>query len=190
MPDLPHVGDEPFLLPEWLMPSDFAGTPSEPRLNVWLSSVSVDLNSDHFAVWRDELQRSALLERHSRVQTASMATGLSGGSTTTVTSIADAGEIGRPIPLVSGPIPGVGRHERISALLLRDETLRLLEELTQRASPEDIHGALLQFLLASDRTLHTFAALVLDDVIGVQEHRLRLTDFGRRFIAGLASRAI
>lgn len=79
------------------------------------------------------------------------------------------------------------RIDRILATLLRQESLVLVEELSKASSPEDAHARVLDFLLSSNQNLQTIASLVSEDLVGVTDHRLHLTEFGERVIEKIAA---
>ena len=79
------------------------------------------------------------------------------------------------------------RLDRIIALLTRQESLALLEQLANVDNALQAHSRLLAFLQSSNRHLHTFASLVDQDLIGLDDSgRLTLTEFGERVIRRVA----
>ena len=74
------------------------------------------------------------------------------------------------------------RGDRIAAIMLRPETLRLLDLLNGEESPEAIY----HFLVESARSLHAFADLVGEDLITVMQGRLVVTTLAGRVVARLA----
>ena len=80
-------------------------------------------------------------------------------------------------------LPEMGaRGDRVAAIMLRPETLRLLDLLDGEESPEAIYD----FLVESARSLHAFADLVGEDLITVREERLVVTTLAGRVAARLA----
>lgn len=185
MPDLTYLDDELIFL-ERVNPAHLAAT-SSPQPDI--SGILAALNYDRLEM-RQETRRSSRLSREQPTSSidavTSLAAGLAGGGAVTVPGGLEEGarQPSSP-PAVATSTPS--RRERISAILLRDETIGLLETLTAARNAEDTHAAFVRFMLESDRNLHTFAALVVDDLVHVKHRWLQLTDFGRRFITRLAS---
>lgn len=185
MLDLTHLDDE-LAFPEEVSPAHFAGM-SSPRQDI--PGILATLNYDRREMWQGAVRRSRLSREQPTLPidtVTSLAAGLAGGGSVTVPGGLGEGARQPSSPSVA-PISTPSRRERISAILLRDETIGLLETLTAARNAEDTHAAFVRFMLESDRNLHTFAALVVDDLVHVKDRCLQLTDFGRRFITRLAS---
>lgn len=83
--------------------------------------------------------------------------------------------------------PAPSRLDRIVALLTRQESLSLLNQLSGVTGAEAVHSRLMRFLLTSNRHLHTFAALVDEDLVGLDEAGLlRVSEVGERVLREIA----
>jgi hypothetical protein len=88
-----------------------------------------------------------------------------------------------PTPEEPGPRPpGWTRGDRMAAILLREETRELIEVLTREDLPDAAAGAIGDFLLRSKQNLHTFAALVSEDLLSVGTGQLSLTPLALRLV--------
>ena len=75
-------------------------------------------------------------------------------------------------------MPAVTRADRIAATLLRPEALAIIRALEH----QDLH-----LLLESPRYLHTFADLVAEDLISVEQKQLFVTPVAERYMEEIAN---
>jgi hypothetical protein len=83
-------------------------------------------------------------------------------------------------------LPGWTRTDRIAAILLRPQTLELIEALERQNSSGMDAAVILGFLLDSQANLHTFADLVSEDLVSISNRRLVLTPLAERLIEQVA----
>lgn len=91
----------------------------------------------------------------------------------------------RPSARVSPGSPS--RRDQIVSILVRRESLELLMRLGAAQSPGATHTVLMDFAAETSDSLHTFADMVSEDLIGLRDGQLTLTPLAERILERLAS---